>query len=56
MELSREKCLNFFVSFRRRQQLVPFVREEDDLVFCYDVDGPINAVGIKNDLKNGDYL
>jgi len=35
-------------SFRsRHQQLVPFFRKEDDLVFCYDVDGLMNALGIK---------
>jgi hypothetical protein len=28
---------------------VPFVRKEDDLVFCYDVDGLMNALGIKYD-------
>ena len=33
----------------RHQQLVPFFRKEDDLVFCYDVDGPMNALGIKHD-------
>jgi hypothetical protein len=45
-------------SFRsRHQQLVPFFRKEDDLVFCYDVDGLMNVLGIKNDpQKNGDYL
>jgi len=37
-------------SFRSRlQQLVPFFRNEDDLVFCYDVDGLINGLGIKYD-------
>jgi len=36
-------------SFRSHQQLVPFFRKEDDLVFCYDVDGLINALGIKHD-------
>ena len=37
-------------SFRnRRQQLEPFFRKEDDLVFCCDVDGLMNALGIKHD-------
>jgi len=31
------------------QQLVPFFRKEDDLVFCYDVDGLMNALRIKHD-------
>jgi len=36
-------------SFRSRiQQLVPFFRKEDDLSFCYDVDGLMNALGIKH--------
>jgi len=41
-------------SFRsRHQQLVHFFRKEDDLVFCYDVDGLMNALGIKHDtLRN----
>ena len=33
----------------RHQQLVPFFRKEDDLLFCYDVDGLTNAIGIKHD-------
>jgi len=28
-----------------------YFRNEDDLVFCYDVDGLINALGIKRDLQ-----
>jgi len=37
-------------SFRsRHQQLVPFFGKEDALVFCYDVDGLMNALGIKYD-------
>jgi hypothetical protein len=37
-------------SFRsRHQQLVPFFRKEDELVFCYDVDGLMNALRIKHD-------
>jgi len=28
---------------------VPFFRKEDDLVFCYDVDGLMNTLGIKYD-------
>jgi len=36
-------------SFRsRHQQLVSFFTKEDDLVFCYDVDGLMNALGIKH--------
>ena len=30
------------------QQLVPSFRKEEDLVFCYDVDGLINALRIKH--------
>ena len=48
MESSREKVR--ISSFRSRfQQLMPFFRKEDDLVFCYDVDGLMNALGIKYD-------
>jgi hypothetical protein len=37
-------------SFRsRHQQFEPFFRKKDDLLFCYDVDGLINALGIKHD-------
>jgi hypothetical protein len=37
-------------SFRsRHQQLVSFFGMEDDLVFCYDVDGLRNVLGIKHD-------
>ena len=37
-------------SFRsRHQQLVHFFRQKDDLVFCYNVDGLMNALGIKHD-------
>jgi len=44
-------------SFRsRHQQLAPFFRKEDDLVFCYDVDGLMNALGIKHDPQECDYL
>jgi len=28
---------------------VPFFGKEDDLAFCYNVDGPMNALGIKYD-------
>jgi hypothetical protein len=28
---------------------VPFFRKEDDLVFCYDVDGLMKSLGIKYD-------
>ena len=37
-------------SFRNRhQQLEPFFRKEDDLVFCCDVDGLMNDLGMKQD-------
>jgi hypothetical protein len=36
-------------SFRSHQQLEPFFRKEDVLVFCYDVDGLMNALGMKHD-------
>jgi hypothetical protein len=37
-------------SFRRHhQQLMPFLRKKDDLAFCYDVDGLMNALRIKHD-------
>ena len=37
-------------SFRsRHQQLVPFFRKEDDLVFCYTVDSLMNIFGIKHE-------
>jgi len=44
-------------SFRsRHQQLVPFFRKDDDPVFCYDVDVLMNALGIRYDPQDGDYL
>jgi len=43
-------------SFRSHQQLVPFFRKEDNLVFCYDVDGLMNALGIKHDPQDDDYF
>lgn len=37
-------------SFRtRHEQLEPYFRKEDDLVFCSDVDSLMNALGIKHD-------
>jgi len=48
MESSREKCPNFFVS-QSSSAVGAFFRKKDDLVFCYDVDGLINALGIKHD-------
>jgi len=48
MESSREKCPNFFVLQPSSPAGVCF-RNEDDLVFCYDVDGMMNALGIKHD-------
>jgi len=47
MESSREKCSNFFVS--QSSAVGAFFRKEDDLVFCYDVDDLMNALGIKHD-------
>ena len=39
-------------SFRsHHQHLVPFFRKEVDLVFCYNIDGLMNALGIKHDLQ-----
>jgi len=42
------KCPNFFVS-QSSSAVGAFFRTEDDLVFCYDVHGPMNAPGIKHD-------
>ena len=39
---------NFFVS-QSSSAVGAFLRKEDDLVFCYDVDGLVNALGIKHD-------
>jgi hypothetical protein len=44
---SRKVRISSFCS--RHQQLVPFLRKEDDLVFCYDVDGLMDTLGIKHD-------
>jgi len=33
------------------QHLVPFFRKEFDLVFCYEVNGLMNVLGIKHDLQ-----
>jgi len=49
MESSRKKKFRISSFRSRHQQLVPFFRKEDDLVFCYDVDGLKNALGIKHD-------
>ena len=35
---------------------MPLFRKEDDLVFCYDVDGLMNALESNMTRKNGDYL
>jgi len=43
-----EKNVRIFSFRRRHQQLVSLFRKEDDLVFCYDVDGLMNALGIKH--------
>jgi len=48
MESSREKCPNFFFS-QSSSAAGAFFRREDDLVFCYDVDGLMNALEIKHD-------
>jgi hypothetical protein len=50
MESSREKCPNFFVS-QSSSAADAFFRKEDDLVFCYDVNGLMNVLGIKHDLQ-----
>jgi len=42
------KCPNFFVS-QSSSAAGAFFRKEDDLVFCYDVDGLMNALGNKHD-------
>jgi len=47
MESSREKCPNFFFS-HLSSAVRAFFRNEDDLVFCYDVDGLMNTLGIKH--------
>ena len=44
-----EKNVRISLFRSRHQQLAPFCRKEDDLVFCYDVDGLMNALGIKHD-------
>jgi len=48
MESSREKCPNFFVS-QSSPAVGAFIRKEYDPVFCYDVDGLMNALAIKHD-------
>jgi len=48
LESSREKCPNFFVS-QSSSAVGAFIRKEYDLVFCCDVDGLMNALGIKHD-------
>jgi len=45
---SREKCPNFFVS-PSSSAVGAFIRKEYDPVFCYYVDGLMNAFGIKHD-------
>jgi len=39
---------NFFVS-QPSSAVGAFCRKEDDFVFCYDLDGLMNALGIKHD-------
>jgi len=48
MKSSREKCQNFFVS-QSSSAAGAFFRKEYDPVFCHDVDGLMNALGIKHD-------
>jgi hypothetical protein len=48
MESSLEQCPNFFVS-QSSSAVGAFFRTENDLVFCYGVDGPMNALGINHD-------
>jgi len=48
MESSREKCPNFFVS-QSSLAVDVFCRKEDELAFFYDVDGLMNALGMKHD-------
>jgi len=48
MKSSREKCPSFFVPLSS-SAVGAFFRKEDGLVFCYDVDGLMNALGIKYD-------
>jgi len=49
MESSRKKKVQISSFRSRRQQLVRFFRKEYDLVFCYNVDDLMNALGIKHD-------
>ena len=44
-----EKNVRISLFRSRHQQLAPFFRKEDVLVFCYDVGGLMNALGIKHD-------
>jgi hypothetical protein len=44
-----EKNVRISLFRSRHQQLAPFFRKEDDLVFCYNVDGLINVLRIKHD-------
>jgi hypothetical protein len=48
MESSREKCPNFFVS-QSSSAAGAFIRKEYDPVFCYDVGGVMNELGIEHD-------
>jgi len=48
MESSLENCPNFFVS-QSSSAVGAFFRTENDLVFCYGVDGLMNALGIKHE-------
>ena len=46
-----EKNVRISLFRSHHQQLVPFFRKEDDLVFCYNVDRLMNALRIKHDLQ-----
>jgi hypothetical protein len=44
-----EKNIRISLFCSHHQQLVLFFRKEDDLVFCYNVDSLMNALGITHD-------
>ena len=46
-----EKNVRISLFRSRHQQLAPFFRKEDDLLFCCDVDGLMNALGIKHNAQ-----
>jgi len=53
MESSREKCPNFFVP-QSSSAVGAFFRKKDDILVYYDVDGLMNAFGIKLDPEEWD--